>query len=129
MISTPGPEQQFDGIYNKESDCGIPVQGDNQATFGPIMDENDLLNETCDSLDPEGLNSLMFSINEYLGPHNFLWLFNGQDLNSNMPDPNLNHMETGQPPSTSFVDPVWDQEHPQDMQDIFLRQVKTEDDS
>ncbi|MCJ8739907.1 hypothetical protein PDJAM_G00052840 [Pangasius djambal] len=127
MMSTPGPSHQFcvDG-----SDCGIPTQEASQAAFPQVLDEIHYadsslrLDDTCDSLDPETMSSLLFSLTEYLSPQNFLQLLNSQDLNSNIADANLNHHEADQ----SFGDPFYNQELPQDLQDIFLRQVKTEDD-
>ncbi|KAB5550202.1 hypothetical protein PHYPO_G00051110 [Pangasianodon hypophthalmus] len=134
MTST-GPAHQFDSFCGDGSDCGIPAQEESQAAFPQVLDEIHYADsglrgdDACDSLDPEIMNSLLFSLNECLGPQNFLQLLNSQDLNSNIADANLNHLEAGQPTISSFGDPFYNQELPQDLQDIFLRQVKTEDDS
>ncbi|KAK2831227.1 hypothetical protein Q7C36_016313 [Tachysurus vachellii] len=123
MINTPIPAQQF------------VAQEESQAMFPPVMDEiqypdSDLqLDSPCVSLDPESISTLLLSINECLGNQTFLQLLNSQDLNSSSTDTNLNHPEAGKPQISSFVDPFYDPELPQDLHDIFLRQVKTEEDS
>ncbi|KAG7322157.1 hypothetical protein KOW79_015015 [Hemibagrus wyckioides] len=135
MISTPGPAQQFDTFCVEGSDCGIPAQEETQATFPGVMDEihyaeSDLRSDDpCVNLDPETVTNLLYSINECLGTPNFLQLLNSQDINSIVTDTNLNHPEAGQPPISFLVDSFYSPDLPQDLQDIFLRQVKTEDDS
>lgn len=134
-MSPPGPAHQFDSFCADGSDRGIPAQEESQAIFPQVPDgihypDSDLQAEdTCVSLDQETMNSLMFSLTECLGPQNFQWLLNSQELNSNAADANLNHLDVGQPSVSSFVDQIYNPEIPQDLQDIFLRQVKTEDDS
>ncbi|XP_046718196.1 transcription factor RelB isoform X2 [Silurus meridionalis] len=130
MINTPAPAPQFDPSFPVEvPDCAFPAQEESQATFSQSLDEIHYEDgsDPCVSLDQDTINSLLFSINECLGPQNFLHLLNGQEPNPNNADPNLNHLEAEQPPL--FVDPHYNQELPQDLRDIFLCQVKTEDDS
>lgn len=134
MVSTPGPAHQFESLCVDVSDCGILAQEESQATFPQLLDESQYgdsdfrQDDTCVSLDPETMNNILYSLNECLG-QNFLQLLNSQDPNSNVADTNLNHMEAGLLPVSSYVDSFYNQEHPQELQDIFLRQVKTEDDS
>ncbi|XP_060799647.1 transcription factor RelB isoform X2 [Neoarius graeffei] len=131
-MSTPGPAHQFCADV---FDSGIPAQEESKATFPQALNEIHYedtglqSDETCVSLDTETMNSLLFSLNECLGSQNFLQLLNSQDPNANIADTNLSHLEAGQPPALSFTDPFYNPELPQDLQDIFLRQVKTEDDS
>lgn len=136
MMSTPGPGPglQFESYCIDGPDYGLPAQEESQATFPQVPDEihyadNDLRQEdTCVSLDPETMSSLLEGLSECLGSQNFLHLLNSQQPNSNIADTNLNHLEVGQP-NISFVDQFYNPDLPQDLQDIFLRQVKTEDDS
>lgn len=135
MMSTPAPGQRFDAFCVDGPDCGPPATEETPATFPQVPDgthyvDNDLPTEdTCVSLDPETMNSLLLGLSECLGTHNFYQLLNSQDSNSNITDTNLNHLEAGPPPVSSFGDQFYNPEIPQDFQDIFLRQVKTEDDS
>nr|WMZ00201.1 NFkB p50 transcription factor [Clarias magur] len=134
MMSTAGPIHQFDSFGAEGSDGRIPAQDESQVPFSQVLDEihyPDSLrgDDTCVSLDPDTMNSILVSINECLEPQNLLWLLNSQDPNSNVTETNPNHMEASQPSMFPFVDPFYNQELPQDLQDIFLRQVKTEDDS
>ncbi|XP_017346296.1 transcription factor RelB isoform X1 [Ictalurus punctatus] len=135
VMSTPGPAHQFDPFCADGSDCSILPQEEMFSQVPQVLDgihyedSGSQLDDTCVSLDPDTVNSLLCSLTDCLGPQNFLQLLNSQDPNSSITDTNLNHMEAGQPPITSFIDPFYNQELPQDLQDIFLRQVKTEDDS
>lgn len=132
-MSTPGPAHQFDSFCANVSECGIPAHDGCQAAFPQVPDgihypDGDIqLDDTCVSLDQDAINHLLLSLNECLGPQNFLQLLNSQD--PNFAGTNLNHMEASQPSMSSLADPFYNQEPPQDMQDVFLRQVKTEDDS
>lgn len=134
-MSTPGPAHQFDPFCADGSDCSILPQEEMFSQVPQVPDgihyedSGSQLDDTCVSLDPDTVNSLLCSLTDCLGPQNFLQLLNSQDPNSSITDTNLNHMEAGQPPISSFIDPFYNQELPQDLQDIFLRQVKTEDDS
>lgn len=134
-MNTPGPAGHFDSFCVDVSDCSIPAQEESKATFPQGLDEIHYADtglqsdDTCVSLDPDTMNSLLFSLTECLGPQKFLQLLNSEDPNSNIADTNPSHLEAGQPSISSFVDPFYNPEVPQDLQDIFLRQVKTEDDS
>ncbi|TSQ46630.1 Transcription factor RelB [Bagarius yarrelli] len=134
MISTPVPPKQFDTYCVEGSERGIPTQAESQAVFPSVMDEIHYLDsdiqveDTCISLDPDTISSLLISINDCLGTGTFLQMLNSQDPNSNSTDIIQNPLNAGQSPTSSFVDPFYNQELPQDLQDIFLRQVKTEDD-
>ncbi|KAK3560674.1 hypothetical protein QTP86_014524 [Hemibagrus guttatus] len=135
MISTPGPAQQFDTFFVEGSDCGIPAQEETQPTYPAVMDEihyadGDLQSDDpCLNIDQETFTNLLYSLNECLNTPNLLQMLNSQDINPTVTDTNLNHPEAGQPQISFPVDPFYNQDLPQDLQDIFLRQVKTEDDS
>lgn len=135
MESTPAQGHQFDSFCANVSDCGIPAPVETPVTYPQVPNEvhyaeaDHPIDDTCVSIDPETMNSLLFGLSECLGSQTFSQLLNSQDSNFNVTDTNLNHLEAGQPPVSSFVDQFYNPETPQDFQDIFLRQVKTEDDS
>ncbi|XP_062872529.1 transcription factor RelB [Trichomycterus rosablanca] len=133
--STPGLSHQLDPFSFGNLNCNISAPEVNQSTQAQLPEfiqyDDDLKEEdSCVSLDQDTLSSILANITECLGPQNFLQLLNSQDLNSNFTDLNMNPQDVSQPSANAAAlnDLYMNPEIPQDMhiQDVFLRQVKTE---
>ncbi|XP_066518617.1 transcription factor RelB isoform X2 [Hoplias malabaricus] len=146
MISHPVPSDPFNTLCFSQLDFDIPsAPTQEQPVLDPVTEDNCFVEDeeeedSCVSLDPETMSSILSSISECLGHQNVLQLLNNQDPNSNFmfdgTEPNLNFPMSSM---SSFCDAQFSQmvsagqSHssaheslPQDLLGISLGQVKTE---